>query len=42
MGRMGATWAKLEPSWQQVAAKMGRDSDFGIRLGGFGGIWEAF
>ena len=23
---MGATWAKLEPSWQQVAAKMGHDS----------------
>ena len=35
--KMGATCAKLEPTWQQVAAKMGHD-DIADMLGS---VWEA-
>ena len=35
--KMGARWAKLEPSWQQVATKMGHDS---AKMAILGSAWE--
>ena len=34
---MGARWAKLGPSWEQVATKMGQDS---AKLAILGSTWE--
>ena len=36
--KMVATWAKLEPSWQQVASKMGHVS---AKMAMLGSVWEA-
>ena len=36
--KMVATWAKLEPSWQQVASKMGHGS---AKMAMLGSVWEA-
>ena len=36
--KMGATCAKLEPSWQQVAPKMGHVS---AKIAMLGSFWEA-
>ena len=36
--KMGATGAKLEPSWQQVAPKM---SHVSVKMGMLGSLWEA-
>ena len=35
--KMGARWAKLGPSWQQVAPKMGHDS---AQINMFCLVWE--
>ena len=40
--KMGARWAKLGPSWQLVATKMGQVGDVGLNLGGFGNMLGAF
>ena len=46
--KKGARWAKLGPSWQQVATKMGQDQvgDPGLNLRGFGSMlgkfWDYF
>ena len=40
--KMGARWAKLGPSWQQVATKMGQVGDVGLNLKGFGSTLGAF
>ena len=44
--KMGARWAKLRPSWQQVATKMGHDSAKMAILGStwevLGACWEHF
>ena len=35
--RLARRWAKLEPSWEQVATKMGQDS---AKLAILGSTWE--
>ena len=42
--KMGARLAKLGPSWQEVATKMGQRQvgDLGLNLGGFGSILGLF